>query len=88
MAAAPTLILDQTPDGAADEENRTGTDGANVDDVDLDLDAEGYARRAWVSAPRDNTFMIFPGNRLHGVLPDCAHAQWTSREPPYPGKFF
>ncbi|KAL3821910.1 hypothetical protein ACHAXA_008444 [Cyclostephanos tholiformis] len=27
------------------------------------------APRAWVSHPRDNAFMVFPGNLLHGVLP-------------------
>ncbi|KAL3815986.1 hypothetical protein ACHAXA_005195 [Cyclostephanos tholiformis] len=27
------------------------------------------APRTWVSHPRDNAFMVFPGNLLHGVLP-------------------
>ncbi|KAL3789838.1 hypothetical protein ACHAW5_011261 [Stephanodiscus triporus] len=32
------------------------------------------ASRAWVSHPRDNAFMVFPGNLLHGVLP-CTAAE-------------
>jgi hypothetical protein len=32
-------------------------------------DSETTANRAWVSAPKDNSLMVFPGNLLHGVLP-------------------
>ena len=32
-------------------------------------ESKEVAPGAWVSHPRDNAFMIFPGNLLHGVLP-------------------
>jgi hypothetical protein len=34
------------------------------------------APRAWISHPRDNSFMAFPGNLLHGVLP-CKGVRWS-----------
>lgn len=32
-------------------------------------ESTNVASQAWVSQPRDNSFMTFPGNLLHGVLP-------------------
>ena len=32
-------------------------------------DSKEVASKAWVSHPNDNSFMTFPGNLLHGVLP-------------------
>ena len=32
-------------------------------------DSTDIASKAWVSHPKDNSFMTFPGNLLHGVLP-------------------
>jgi hypothetical protein len=49
--------------------------------------ATSNADRAWYSQPKDNSFMIFPGDLLHGVLPcsgtttDKDHDTLTSREP-------
>jgi hypothetical protein len=34
------------------------------------------APQAWISHPRDNSFMAFPGNLLHGVLP-CTGTRWS-----------
>ncbi|KAL7541322.1 hypothetical protein ACHAXR_010810 [Thalassiosira sp. AJA248-18] len=34
-------------------------------------DSTDVASKAWISHPRNNAFMTFPGNLLHGVLP-CA----------------
>lgn len=31
--------------------------------------SQEVASKAWVSHPKDNSFMMFPGNLLHGVLP-------------------
>eukprot|EP00956_Cyclotella_meneghiniana_P008173 scaffold10872_cov66-Cyclotella_meneghiniana.AAC.6 len=31
--------------------------------------SKAVASKAWVSHPKDNSFMVFPGNLLHGVLP-------------------
>lgn len=48
-------------------------------------DSEQVASKVWTSQPRNNTFMIFPGDLLHGVLPcpgDEADAPQPSSEPP------
>ena len=34
-----------------------------------DPHSNGYAKSAYISRPVDNSFMTFPGNLLHGVLP-------------------
>ncbi len=34
------------------------------------------APQAWISHPRDNSLMAFPGNLLHGVLP-CNGTRWS-----------
>ena len=39
-------------------------------------DSDQVARTCWKSTPRDNSFMMFPGNMLHGVLP-CPGRQET-----------
>jgi len=59
---------------------RNGTDGTTPTDAavagstivfDQTPSSQEVAPQAWVSHPRDNSFMNFPGNLLHGVLP-CA----------------
>mmetsp|Transcript_24225 Transcript_24225/g.52770 ORF Transcript_24225/g.52770 Transcript_24225/m.52770 type:complete len:684 (-) Transcript_24225:1087-3138(-) len=48
-------------------------------------DSEQVASKVWTSQPRNNTFMIFPGDLLHGVLPcpgDEASAPQSSLEQP------
>lgn len=37
--------------------------------LDQTPDSKDVARFAWKNEPRDNSFLLFPGNRLHGVLP-------------------
>ena len=37
--------------------------------LDQTPDAKDVANEAWVSVPSDNSYLIFPGDRLHGVLP-------------------
>ncbi len=39
--------------------------------LDQTPDSKEIAPFAWKNEPRDNSFLLFPGNRLHGVLP-CA----------------
>ncbi len=39
--------------------------------LDQTPDSKEVAPFAWKNEPRDNSFLLFPGNRLHGVLP-CA----------------
>lgn len=38
------------------------------------------ADSAWLSAPRDNSFLLFPGNLLHGVLPCPGRSQKNDGE--------
>jgi len=71
---------DGTATGAADCEEDTAatavadaaahSPGSTVV-FDQTPDSKEVASRAWVSRPRNNSFMVFPGNLLHGVLP-CA----------------
>jgi hypothetical protein len=37
--------------------------------LDQTPDAQEVADKCWKSFPKDNSFMLFPGNLLHGVLP-------------------
>lgn len=37
--------------------------------MDQTPDSTQVAETAWKSVPRDNRFIVFPGNKLHGVLP-------------------
>eukprot|EP00980_Cylindrotheca_fusiformis_P029741 scaffold23803_cov132-Cylindrotheca_fusiformis.AAC.5 len=37
--------------------------------LDQTPDSKEVAESAWISTPTDNSFMLFPGNLLHGVLP-------------------
>eukprot|EP00934_Nitzschia_sp_Nitz4_P008163 Nitzschia sp. Nitz4//scaffold52_size167869//4218//6032//NITZ4_002253-RA/size167869-processed-gene-0.117-mRNA-1//1//CDS//3329553966//8153//frame0 len=50
-----------------------GNDPANPAGVTVLLDqapqAMENAQHAWLGTPKDNTYLLFPGNLLHGVLP-------------------
>lgn len=37
--------------------------------LDQTPDSETVADRCWQGIPKDNSFLLFPGDRLHGVLP-------------------
>jgi hypothetical protein len=53
----------------------SGGDGAgNTILLDQTPDSTEVAESAWLGVPQDNSFMIFPGNLLHGVLP-CPGSQ-------------
>lgn len=41
--------------------------------LDQTPDSETVADCCWQSVPKDNSFMLFPGNLLHGVLPCPGH---------------
>ena len=46
--------------------------------------SQNVATRAWVNQPVDNSFMTFPGNYLHGVLPCPGHeTNATAAEQPH-----
>jgi hypothetical protein len=44
--------------------------------LDQTPDSKTIADKCWQGIPRNNTFLIFPGDRLHGVLP-CPGNQQT-----------
>jgi hypothetical protein len=52
-----------------DEHLGTPPDGAG---------STGLAQRSWLVQPRENAFMTFPGDRLHGVLPGPARPSATT----------
>jgi hypothetical protein len=37
--------------------------------LDQTLDSEVVAKWGWSNTPKNNSFLVFPGNMLHGVLP-------------------
>ncbi|CAJ1957246.1 unnamed protein product [Cylindrotheca closterium] len=43
-------------------------------------DSKEVADSAWLSAPKDNSFLLFPGNLLHGVLPCPGRGQPDDKE--------
>ena len=51
--------------------------------LDQTPDSTENASRAWSCSPKDNTFLVFPGNLLHGVLP-CSNG--SKDEPPATSK--
>lgn len=54
--------------GAKGNTNETAKAGATIV-FNQTPDSKAISTKAWVSHPKDNSFMIFPGNLLHGVLP-------------------
>ena len=46
----------------------SSTAGATIV-LDQTPDAKTVADSCWICTPKDNSFMLFPGNLLHGVLP-------------------
>ena len=51
--------------GGGDNKNSAGTTIM----FDQTPDSQEVAQSAWLGIPRDNSFLLFPGNFLHGVLP-------------------
>ena len=50
---------------------------------DQTADSTDVAPKAWISTPQNNSFLIFPGNLLHGVLPcsgGCSDVKQTDKE--------
>ena len=54
--------------GANQKTGETAKAGATVV-FNQTPESKQVASKAWVSHPKDNSFMVFPGNLLHGVLP-------------------
>lgn len=46
-----------------------GEQGGATIVLDQTPDSETNAEQCWRSVPKDNSFLVFPGNLLHGVLP-------------------
>ena len=58
--------------GAGREGCQDGSGGGGAGSTivfDQTPESTDVAPKAWISHPRDNSFMAFPGNLLHGVLP-------------------
>jgi hypothetical protein len=58
-----------------------GNQGGATIVLDQTPDSETNAEQCWRSVPTDNSFMVFPGNLLHGVLP-CPGKSPTIAAPP------
>jgi hypothetical protein len=54
--------------GGGDSTESRSLAGATIV-LDQTPDSSNVAQVAWKSVPRNNAFVVFPGNRLHGVLP-------------------
>lgn len=61
------------------------TSGATII-LDQTPDSKDVAQVCWRSVPHPNTFMVFPGNLLHGVLPCPGTKQSTSEKPAFPSE--
>ncbi|KAG2495035.1 hypothetical protein HYH03_006967 [Edaphochlamys debaryana] len=73
----PTLVLDQTPQGSVMPQAANTSNGSGAArPCTTPGDRPPLAERAWVVGPWPNRWLVFPGDRLHGVLP----------EPPHPAK--
>jgi hypothetical protein len=48
--------------------------------LDETPDSTAIGNKCWQGIPKDNTFLIFPGNRLHGVLPCPGNQKEDERE--------
>ncbi|KAL3945193.1 MAG: hypothetical protein SGBAC_000730 [Bacillariaceae sp.] len=59
-----------------DDDNKGGTTII----IDQTPDSKDIADSAWLSAPKDNSFVLFPGNLLHGVLPCPGRGQPDDKE--------
>ena len=64
QGAGPTIVLDQT---SAPSDGETASSAAAGD-------AE---QPVWRNEPKSNSYLVFPGNRLHGVLP-CSDVSTSS----------
>jgi hypothetical protein len=49
--------------------------------MDQTPDSSSCAEKCWQGIPRNNCFLVFPGNRLHGVLP-CSGSARSNCGPP------
>jgi hypothetical protein len=57
-------------ENAEEEEEEEGEEKDEDEESDDDDDGK-FAARGWLAKPEDGAFMVFPGDRLHGVLPDA-----------------
>ena len=55
-------------------------DGGATIVLDQTPDSTAVAQRAWKNVPINNSFLVFPGNLLHGVFPCCSTSQQQSGE--------
>lgn len=65
-----------------DKETNSASAGPTIV-FDQTPDSTTVASKAWISKPKDNSFLVFPGNLLHGVLPcsgGCSDAKQTNKE--------
>jgi hypothetical protein len=72
-------VLYLTSGGGAKSNDTTGQGGGGRSGgatviFDQTPDSVDNAERAWCSLPIDNSFMVFPGSLLHGVLPCLGQA--------------
>lgn len=65
-----------------DKETNSASAGPTIV-FDQTPDSTTVASKAWISKPKDNSFLVFPGNLLHGVLPcsgGCSDVKQTDKE--------
>ena len=55
--------------GGAHGQQSAASPGGSTIVFDQTPDAKTIAPKIWASQARNNSFMMFPGNLLHGVLP-------------------
>ena len=64
------LTTGNTNDHQKKKKNKDSPNAAGATIVlDQTPDSTEVAKQCWICQPQDNSFMIFPGNLLHGVLP-------------------
>ena len=74
----------ENPDGENKVKDKStaaiGTDHEMQEENDAgdDDDDAKFATRGWLAKPEDGAFLVFPGDRLHGVLPDAPATPATS----------
>jgi hypothetical protein len=65
--------------GGGDDNDHHQPAGATIL-LDQTPDSETVAERCWQGTPKDNSFLVFPGNLLHGVLPCPGHNTTTNNK--------
>jgi tetratricopeptide (TPR) repeat protein len=66
--------------GQGSTDGKPHTRGGSTVIFDQTPSAEKFAERAWIMHPQDRAFMLFSGDRLHGVLPSMPESQPSSTE--------